>query len=47
MVSGLTCTLGEVHLVHGISSMEGVVEICNYKSSIIRFVYLKLINNNN
>ena len=39
MVSGLTCTPGEVHLVHGISSMEGVVEIC--KSSIIRFVCLK------
>ena len=32
MVSGLTCTPGEARLVHGTTSMEGLVEICNNKS---------------
>ena len=33
IVSGLTCTPGEVRLVHGTTSMEGLVEICNDESN--------------
>ena len=33
IVSGLTCTPGEVHLIHGTTSMEGLVEICNDESN--------------